>query len=405
MTENFSEIIKTLHTIKEGQPYKEYPSNLLSVLKELKALNINEEIENQIEVIEKVEILWKIGGSKILASHLEHLLSLLTSKKTKETKSKEEDKDKEKKMESVTNEEIELFIMTNKKKKKSKKKKKNSRVKLPKYIPLSKEDILNKTKPFLDKETYCLYMSLLKYVTYYSKEKIETIFELNIVSYIKEQHNFIYRKMDKEKDIEELKNLMSQQFRLFDLKQRILFSSHNKLFSLFSSQNKLISSQNRRIEKLEEEVITLKNKVHNYKTVVDSIRLRKVMKLFIQLLLSKYQVYIWKKGNNYYFNSDIKGIVVDELNRILNGLYSNKDKFNKISHLIEKPKKLHFNDYDEPTEPISMEEVSEAVNINGFVEIINKLCEDNEINEVLSFKRKEIKMETFYKSLFIRTHN
>ena len=52
-----------------------------------------------------------------------------------------------------------------------------------------------------------------------------------------------------------------------------------------------------------------------------------------------------------------------------------------------------------------MEEVSEAVNINGFVEIINKLCEDNEINEVLSFKRKEIKMETFYKSLFIRTHN
>ena len=149
MTENFSEIIKTLHTIKEGQPYKEYPSNLLSVLKELKALNINEEIENQIEVIEKVEILWKIGGSKILASHLEHLLSLLTSKKTKETKSKEEDKDKEKKMESVTNEEIELFIMTNKKKKKSKKKKKNSRVKLPKYIPLSKEDILNKTKPFL----------------------------------------------------------------------------------------------------------------------------------------------------------------------------------------------------------------------------------------------------------------
>ena len=298
-------------------------------------------------------------------------------------------------MESVTNEEIELFIMTNKKKKKSKKKKKNSRVKLPKYIPLSKEDILNKTKPFLDKETYCLYMSLLKYVTYYSKEKIETIFELNIVSYIKEQHNFIYRKMDKEKDIEELKNLMSQQFRLFDLKQRILFSSHNKL----------ISSQNRRIEKLEEEVITLKNKVHNYKTVVDSIRLRKVMKLFIQLLLSKYQAYIWKKGNNYYFNSDIKGIVVDELNRILNGLYSNKDKFNKISHLIEKPKKLHFNDYDEPTEPISMEEVSEAVNINGFVEIINKLCEDNEINEVLSFKRKEIKMETFYKSLFIRTHN
>ena len=201
--------------------------------------------------------------------------------------------------------------------------------------------------------------------------------------------------MDKEKDIEELKNFMSQQFRLFDLKQRILFSSHNKL----------ISSQNRRIEKLEEEVITLKNKVHNYKTVVDSIRLRKVMKLFIQLLLSKYQAYIWKKGNNYYFNSDIKGIVVDELNRILNGLYSNKDKFNKISHLIEKPKKLHFNDYDEPTEPISMEEVSEAVNINGFVEIINKLCEDNEINEVLSFKRKEIKMETFYKSLFIRTHN
>ena len=388
MTENFSEIIKTLHTIKEGQPYKEYPSNLLSVLKELKALNINEEIENQIELIETVEILWKIGGSKILASHLEHLLSLLTSKKTKETKSKEEDKDKEKKMESVTNEEIELFIMTNKKKKKSKKKKKNSRVKLPKYIPLSKEDILNKTKPFLDKETYCLYMSLLKYVTDYSKEKIETIFELNIVSYIKEQHNFIYRKMDKEKDIEELKNFMSQQFRLFDLKQRILFSS-----------------QNRRIEKLEEEVITLKNKVHNYKTVVDSIRLRKVMKLFIQLLLSKYQAYIWKKGNNYYFNSDIKGIVVDELNRILNGLYSNKDKFNKISHLIEKPKKLHFNDYDEPTEPISMEEVSEAVNINGFVEIINKLCEDNEINEVLSFKRKEIKMETFYKSLFIRTHN
>ena len=388
MTENFSEIIKTLHTIKEGQPYKEYPSNLLSVLKELKALNINEEIENQIELIETVEILWKIGGSKILASHLEHLLSLLTSKKTKETKSKEEDKDKEKKMESVTNEEIELFIMTNKKKKKSKKKKKNSRVKLPKYIPLSKEDILNKTKPFLDKETYCLYMSLLKYVTDYSKEKIETIFELNIVSYIKEQHNFIYRKMDKEKDIEELKNLMSQQFRLFDLKQRILFSS-----------------QNRRIEKLEEEVITLKNKVHNYKTVVDSIRLRKVMKLFIQLLLSKYQTYIWKKGNNYYFNSDIKGIVADELNRILNGLYSNKDKFNKISHLIEKPKKLHFNDYDEPTEPISMEEVSEAVNINGFVEIINKLCEDNEINEVLSFKRKEIKMETFYKSLFIRTHN
>lgn len=388
MTENFSEIIKTLHTIKEGQPYKEYPSNLLSVLKELKALNINEEIENQIELIETVEILWKIGGSKILASHLEHLLSLLTSKKTKETKSKEEDKDKEKKMESVTNEEIELFIMTNKKKKKSKKKKKNSRVKLPKYIPLSKEDILNKTKPFLDKETYCLYMSLLKYVTDYSKEKIETIFELNIVSYIKEQHNFIYRKMDKEKDIEELKNFMSQQFRLFDLKQRILFSS-----------------QNRRIEKLEEEVITLKNKVHNYKTVVDSIRLRKVMKLFIQLLLSKYQTYIWKKGNNYYFNSDIKGIVADELNRILNGLYSNKDKFNKISHLIEKPKKLHFNDYDEPTEPISMEEVSEAVNINGFVEIINKLCEDNEINEVLSFKRKEIKMETFYKSLFIRTHN
>ena len=388
MTENFSEIIKTLHTIKEGQPYKEYPSNLLSVLKELKALNINEEIENQIELIETVEILWKIGGSKILASHLEHLLSLLTSKKTKETKSKEEDKDKEKKMESVTNEEIELFIMTNKKKKKSKKKKKNSRVKLPKYIPLSKEDILNKTKPFLDKETYCLYMSLLKYVTDYSKEKIETIFELNIVSYIKEQHNFIYRKMDKEKDIEELKNLMSQQFRLFDLKQRILFSS-----------------QNRRIEKLEEEVITLKNKVHNYKTVVDSIRLRKVMKLFIQLLLSKYQAYIWKKGNNYYFNSDIKGIVVDELNRILNGLYSNKDKFNKISHLIEKPKKLHFNDYDEPTEPISKEEVSEAVDIKGFVEIINKLCEDNEINEVLSFKRKEIKMETFYKSLFIRTHN
>ena len=87
---------------------------------------------------------------------------------------------------------------------------------------MSKEDILNKTKPFLDKETYCLYMSLLKYVTYYSKEKIETIFELNIVSYIKEQHNFIYRKMDKEKDIEELKNFMSQQFRLFDLKQRIL---------------------------------------------------------------------------------------------------------------------------------------------------------------------------------------